>query len=40
MQPFPAPGWVQIVLLASAAYLALIGLWRSAGSASVRGKSS
>jgi phosphatidylcholine synthase len=40
MQPFPAPLWVQVLLLATAAYLSLIGFGRSLMSANVRGKSS
>jgi phosphatidylcholine synthase len=40
MQPFPSPLWVQVLLVATAVYLSLIGLCRSLVSANVRGKSS
>ena len=40
MQPFPSRPWVQALLIATAAYLSLIGLCSSLKSAYVRGKSS
>jgi phosphatidylcholine synthase len=40
MQPFPAPVWVQVLLLATAAYLTSIGFYRSLVSTNVPGKSS
>jgi hypothetical protein len=40
MQPFPAPLWVQVLLLVTAAYLSLIGFGRSLMSTNVRGNSS
>jgi phosphatidylcholine synthase len=40
VQPFPAPLWVQVVLVATAVYLSLIGLCHWLLSANVQGKSS
>jgi len=40
MQPFPAPIWVQVLLIATAVYLSLIGFSRRLMSENVRGKSS
>jgi phosphatidylcholine synthase len=40
MQPFPSPIWVQVLLVATAIYLSLIGLSRWFTSGNVRGKPS